>query len=155
MFEYLFHWQISKGQCWWEIHWASRVGMEANSKTSFLYGVILFYLDHNGKDPNSLLFRLFVYMNHMNIYVYILSSIYGIFMIDIHTTLIFDRLSKIYISKTPHSLPLFPKPGTKNLTWRFRLKALEAESTTRIGCAKCLEGQVCCPVRIHLKPGWN
>jgi len=66
-------------------------------------------------------------------------------MIDKHTTLVFDRLSNLYL---PMSHPTFVTtlPETwhqKSRHWRFRLKALEAESTTRIGCAKCLEGHFC------------
>ena len=72
-------------------------------------------------------------------------TLYPLFMIDKHTTLVFDRLSNLYL---PMSHPTFVTtlPETwhqKSRHWRFRLKALEAESTTRIGCAKCLEGHFC------------
>ena len=43
-------------------------------------------------------------------------TLYPLCMIDIHTTLIFDGLSNLYLPIShPTFLALFPKPGTKNL----------------------------------------
>ena len=64
------------------------------------------------------LFRLFVHMNHMNIYIYfyLVSSIYDWYLIYLHTTLVFDGLSNLYLPIShPTFLALFPKPGTKDL----------------------------------------